>query len=75
MNGLEAVEAVKRRAQVLMDVQMPVMDGIAVTASLTDSDRELAFGVGMNDVLAKPFAKQVVLNIVNRHMATAASGR
>lgn len=71
-NGLEAVEQVKKQHYdlILMDLQMPVMDGyeatqkirifnkevpiIALTATAFDKDRLKSFEVGMNAFLTKP---------------------
>ncbi len=71
-NGQEAVELVRNENfdAVLMDIQMPVMDGyaatrkirefdselviIAMTANAMASDQELAFSAGMNDYISKP---------------------
>jgi signal transduction histidine kinase/DNA-binding response OmpR family regulator len=76
-NGLEAVAAVAGRPfdVVLMDMQMPEMDGvtaseriraslpataqpylIAMTANVSQQDRELCMRAGMNDFLGKPVA-------------------
>ncbi|MCR5470571.1 MAG: response regulator [Prevotella sp.] len=71
-NGQEAVEKVKSGDfdMVLMDIKMPVMDGleattairefnqeipiVALTANAFDSDRELAQEAGCNEFMAKP---------------------
>lgn len=71
-NGLEAVKAAKKQKFdiILMDMQMPVMDGIeatkkirefdkevkivALTANVLEQDRKLCYEVGMDDFLTKP---------------------
>ena len=71
-NGQEAVDMVRSGHfdLVLMDMKMPVMDGlqatkaikelspelpvIALTANAFESDRQLALGAGCNDFLSKP---------------------
>ncbi|GAB0152166.1 response regulator [Marinobacterium sp. BA1] len=75
-NGAEGVEQARREQYdlVLMDIQMPVMDGyeaartirtfntevpiIALTAAALVEDREKALQAGMNDHLGKPFSAQ-----------------
>ena len=72
-NGLEAVEKIRENTYdcVLMDLQMPVMDGeeatrevrkfnknlpiIALTASSNMSTKQLLLNAGMNAYLTKPF--------------------
>ena len=67
---------------VLMDIKMPVMDGleatkqikqldrdlpiIAVTANAFDSDRQLAFDAGCDDFLAKPISSDVCLRTISK---------
>ena len=81
-NGLEAIELVEKGHYdvVLMDIKMPVMDGmeatkkikalhpnlpiIAVTANAFDSDRQLAFDAGCDDFLAKPISSELCLNTI-----------
>ena len=73
-NGAEGVEKARNEAfdLVLMDIQMPVMDGyqatreirqfnkdlpiIALTAAALVEDRNKALAAGMNDHLGKPFS-------------------
>ncbi len=72
VNGVEAVRAMKNESfdLVLMDMQMPVMDGIvatkeirtfnkrvpilALTANVMPEDKEKCLQAGMNDFLTKP---------------------
>ena len=81
-NGKEAVDAVEKGGidLVLMDVKMPVMDGleataairekhpelpiIALTANAFDSDRDLAMEAGCNDFLAKPVSSEMCLKAI-----------
>ena len=89
-DGQQAVEAAGRRSfdAILMDVQMPLMDGyeatqeirrregggrrtpiIAMTATVTDAERERCLAAGMDDYLAKPMQKDAVLAILERWVA------
>lgn len=76
VNGIEAVESLKQHMVdvVLMDVQMPVMDGltataeirkfcskvriIACTASATNEQRNQCLQVGMDGFLTKPLQRE-----------------
>lgn len=81
-NGQEAVEMVAKGGfdLVLMDIKMPVMDGleatakikeqwpdlpiIALTANAFESDRQLAFDAGCVDFLTKPISSQLCLSTI-----------
>jgi CheY-like chemotaxis protein len=84
-NGKEAVEMVEKNddyAIVLMDIKMPVMDGleatkaikeirpdlpvIALTANAFDSDRQLAIEAGCDDFLAKPVSSDLCLMSIKK---------
>ncbi len=86
-NGQEAVEMVEKGDfdLVLMDIKMPVMDGleatksikanhpdlpiIALTANAFDSDRQLALEAGCNDFLSKPVSSEQCLKTINKFIA------
>jgi CheY-like chemotaxis protein len=74
-NGLVSIEKFKEHGYdlILMDIQMPVMNGIdaarrireisdvpiiALTANSTKQEQDKCFETGMNDYLAKPFKPQ-----------------
>ena len=86
-SGAEAVAALMRSSYdiVLMDVQMPVMDGvkatqeirslggaigkvpiIAITANAMQGDREEYLAAGMNDYVAKPIDRKLLLAAISR---------
>lgn len=78
-NGQEAVEKTKANQYdaILMDIKMPIMDGleatkairefnsevpiVVLTANAFDSDRQAAMEAGCNDFLAKPVSSDVCL--------------
>jgi CheY-like chemotaxis protein len=81
-NGQEAVDQVEQGGVdlVLMDIKMPVMDGleatakikeahpslpvVALTANAFDSDRQLALKAGCDDFLAKPVNSEKCLQTI-----------
>lgn len=83
-NGQEAVEMAEKGEYdiVLMDIKMPVMDGleatkaikeslpdlpiIALTANAFDSDRQLAMEAGCNDFLSKPVSSELCLKTIKK---------
>ena len=85
-NGQEAVElaASEKPDLVLMDIKMPVMDGleatrlikaaqpelpvVALSANAFDSDRHAAFDAGCDDFLSKPVSAAVCLETIEKHI-------
>ena len=83
-NGQEAVDMVEKNNYdlILMDIKMPVMDGmeatrlikekhpnlpiIALTANAFDSDRQLAFEAGCDEFLPKPISSDVCLKTISK---------
>jgi len=86
-NGQEAVEMADKGGVdlVLMDIKMPVMDGleataaikekhpdlpvVALTANAFDSDRRLAMEAGCDDFLSKPVSSEKCLEVIARLLA------
>ena len=82
-NGLEALEVLgaNRFDLVLMDMQMPVMDGLtatrelrgrgdatpiyALTANAFTSDRDLCLAAGMNGFLTKPITRDKLAQVLH----------
>lgn len=92
-NGEEAVEAVRKGQYdlVLMDVQMPVMDGIqatetireeqfqipivAMTANATAEDRSRCLDAGMNDYISKPIDQEKLRKAISGQMKRLWAGK
>ncbi len=87
-DGIQAVEQCLKNNEigiVLMDLKMPVMDGleatrqikdvkpelpvIAITAQVTQADREKAINAGCDDYLPKPIKKEILLLKVKQYMS------
>ena len=85
-NGKEAVEMTAQNDYdiVLMDIKMPVMDGleatklikdqcpdlpvVALTANAFDNDRQLAFDAGCVDFLSKPVSSEACLSTIKKYV-------
>jgi CheY-like chemotaxis protein len=84
---MEAVSVIKNADPVdliLMDIKMPVMNGIdatleikahnkkikiiAQTAYATEEDRELYFQAGFVDYLAKPIHRELLLTTISKYI-------
>nr|WP_275419500.1 response regulator [Pseudoalteromonas sp. MMG024] len=84
-NGLQALETVSESFDlILMDMQMPVMDGktattkirendtstpiIALTANIMQSDIQSYHEIGCNDWIGKPIEKTLLLDKLQQYL-------
>ncbi len=92
-NGFQAVKAVNDNAPdlVLMDLQMPIMDGyeatrqlrengyhgpiIALSAAVMDDDRKKSAQAGVDAHLGKPIDSVLLYDMLSRHLDVQASPR
>ncbi|WP_229488003.1 response regulator [Pseudoduganella lutea] len=94
-DGAEAVARLRRDPAgcdaVLMDVQMPVMDGlaatreirhalalalpvIAMTAGVTQDERDACTAAGMDDFIAKPIDEDELIDVLRKHWRRPPTG-
>ncbi|EER23380.1 kinase-regulated stress-responsive transcription factor skn7 [Coccidioides posadasii str. Silveira] len=83
LEAVNKIQSGSKYDLILMDIIMPNLDGvsacsvirrfdatpiIAMTSNIRSSDIELYFQNGMNDVLPKPFTRQSLLNMLEKHL-------
>jgi len=91
LDGQEALDALKNKTYhlILMDCQMPVMDGyeatkrireqkldvaiVAMTANAMPGDREKCLSVGMDDYIAKPLGMEKFAQVIEKWLFATSS--
>ncbi len=90
INGAKSLETLEKAIPdlILMDVQMPVMNGleattlirnhtnkkisqlpiVALTAGVSNEEREKCFNAGMNDFLSKPIKNEALYEIISKYI-------
>ncbi len=63
MNGLDATRKIRQIEKDNQQAETPIM---AITANVTSEDRKKCIESGCNDIIAKPFKVQELLNTVNQ---------
>ena len=83
VNGIDALDKMTEEVQVvLMDVHMPILDGVSatrlllkkrptlpvvfLTADITDETKQECLGTGAKAVLMKPVGKSLLLSVLNQ---------
>jgi len=85
LEAVNKLNAGSRYDLILMDIIMPTLDGvsathlirqtdttipiIAMTSNIRSDDISLYFNHGMNDVLPKPFTKEGLLSMLDKHLS------
>ncbi len=62
MDGFEAAKLIRKKENVTNNPKI-----IAFTASITKTERDRCFSVGMDDYLSKPFTKQDLSDVLEKH--------
>ncbi len=70
MDGYEATEIIRSENSPVLQPAIPV---IAMTANAMQGDREKCLAAGMNDYIAKPIKKDLLIQTMNRWLARESS--
>ncbi|MFP4331146.1 MAG: response regulator [Alkalispirochaetaceae bacterium] len=71
LDGVRATEQIRSGESGVLDPTVPV---IAITAHAMKGDREKFLAAGMNDYIAKPFSKEVVMERVREFLSSRRPG-